>query len=997
MNVPLLLLLIGVAVGVFYLGNRLAGFVSTKFHTILGVATLAGLGMGFLYLAEGFYFHYHPEQASNSTVLDTIKACKGLFWACLLLSEISLAQRYGQRLRFPFPKFWLAFGAYFIIGLGFLVFGSFCQFLVLQTNISPYLSNVFQLTGVDLTIIGSILLFLLGLLLFSLWCTKGIIGLNLSGNTRLMALMAAVFSNLFLAFFLSPPIGLLPFVVSLFIFLMLMDLFADLNAASVVWFVFWVTLLAAMATGYLYKFSLDKNKEQRKIFAQQLSQPEDTLARQQVSALAQLLLTAQNTPEKGGQDSLRLLELEKSIEQFPYLQKAYAFDYYYHQAQGFAFSTAINNRPESAAALEKWMTKDANQAPLYRFEANPYYYYLGIKLSLADSSYILIALRPNIESSRRALLSLFPESPFQSFRDYAVFYEDRLLIRKGFLEPSWLSEQNWAQAKPWQESIKSTRANTYYSQDSAYRIAVGEDMGGYFQVMSLFSYLFLLLLFLFIAVIGVNQWLNWFPATPKLFFLGRPSLTHRIQLAMIGLFLAGFMCIGFLSAHSYKTKTAHQQETETFFTLQSVLKSLKSSTPSFEPCSSLNAALKQQAAIHQTDFFLYSPKGTLCASSLPALFDLHFLPKSLPATMVQSLSQNKQAFVLKRDTLGGEVFKTLFLPLSQQSGHSAGILGIAFPKEASWVSDDLSNFMSQLINVYVFLLLFAGAIAFWVTNSITAPLVELGEKLRSFKLGFNEPLEWKSADEIGELVSEYNQMIVKLEDSTEKLKQSERESAWREMAKQVAHEIKNPLTPMKLSIQYLQHAFRSNPGNIGAMLDRVSSTLTEQIDGLANIATAFSNFAKMPKAENALFDLKESLQSVYHLFLEQQEQQQAWALEVPESPVPVFADQQQMLRVFNNLVKNALQAIPDDRIPSIGIQLSMNENSALVCISDNGDGIPEDIQSKVFQPNFTTKSSGMGLGLAMCKQIIEEAQGAIYFKTEPGKGTRFYVHLPIAT
>ncbi|HMQ48325.1 MAG TPA: ATP-binding protein [Saprospiraceae bacterium] len=993
MDVPLLLLLIGVAVGVFYLGNRLAGFVSKKIHTLLGVLTLIGWGLGTFWFGEKAYFYLYPEQQTLSA--DVLKAMKGLYGACLLLWGISLAQRYQENLRFPLSRYGLAFGGYFIIGMGFLSFGFFCQFLILQTGISPYLSNVFQLAGVDFIIIGSILLFLLGVLLFSLWCMKGIIGLKLMGNTRLIALLAAVFSTLLLAFFLNPPIGLLPLVVSLFIFLVLMDLFAELNAASVVWFGFWVTLLAGLATGYLYKFSLDKSGEQRQLFAQQLSHPEDALAAQQLKALAQSLMDQQNSEEIHWQDSLALIKVKQALDQFPYLQKAYSFDYHLEQSKQISISTAALSRPEVATLLEKWGKKDAEQASLFHFSANPYYYYLGILLPLADSSQMLIALRPSAESSRRAFLSLFPETPFQSFREFAVFYEDQLLIRKGYQKPTWLSASNWDQANPWHAVIKSTRADTYYFREGNYRVAVGEDLGGYFQVISLFSYLFLLLLFLLITVIAINQRLRWFPATLKPFFLGRPSLTHRIQLAVIGLFLAGFLCIGFLTAHAYKNQYAQQQESETLFTLQSVIKSLKASTPSFESCILSNEVLKAQADIHQTDFFLYHKNGLLCASSLPALFEQHFLPTSLETSLTQAFSQNKQAYFLKRDALEGRVFKTLFLPLPTATDPSSSILGVAFPKDDFNASDDLSHFMSQLISVYVFLLLFAGAIAFWITNSITAPLVELGEKLRSFKLGNNEPLEWKSEDEIGELVSEYNQMIVKLEENTEKLKQSERESAWREMAKQVAHEIKNPLTPMKLSIQYLQHAFRSNPGNIGAMLDRISATLTEQIDGLANIATAFSNFAKMPKAENTVFDLRETIHSVYHLFLEQQEQQNGWALDVPQNPVMVFADQKQMLRVFNNLVKNALQAIPEDRMPSIGIQLALDENKALVCITDNGVGIPEDIQAKVFQPNFTTKSSGMGLGLAMCKQIVEEAHGAIYFKTQAALGTQFYVQMPL--
>ena len=238
-------------------------------------------------------------------------------------------------------------------------------------------------------------------------------------------------------------------------------------------------------------------------------------------------------------------------------------------------------------------------------------------------------------------------------------------------------------------------------------------------------------------------------------------------------------------------------------------------------------------------------------------------------------------------------------------------------------------------------------------------------------------------------------MIAKLEESAQKLRQSEREGAWREMAKQVAHEIKNPLTPMKLSIQYLQHAQRSDPERAAALIERVSKTLIEQIDGLAHIATEFSNFAKMPKAQNEQLVLNEVVTSVYSLFTEHQEPAEGIRLLLPELPVTAFTDKKQLVRVLTNLVKNAQQAIPEGRSGRIAIELYQQNSSSIVKVSDNGTGIPEEVQPKVFQPNFTTKSSGMGLGLAMCKEIIEAAGGRLYFETVKDVGTDFFVELPV--
>jgi nitrogen fixation/metabolism regulation signal transduction histidine kinase len=216
------------------------------------------------------------------------------------------------------------------------------------------------------------------------------------------------------------------------------------------------------------------------------------------------------------------------------------------------------------------------------------------------------------------------------------------------------------------------------------------------------------------------------------------------------------------------------------------------------------------------------------------------------------------------------------------------------------------------------------------------------------------------------------------------------------MAKQVAHEIKNPLTPMKLSIQYLLHAYQSNPdpASIEPMLKRVTGTMVEQIESLAQIATEFSNFAKMPRAENIQFSLNDLVASVHHLFRNERPDMDI-AIELPKVDFEVYADRNHVTRVINNLLKNAIQAIPDERKGKILMSLYQDGNKAMLKVKDNGTGIPPEIQEKVFSPNFSTKNSGTGLGLAICKSIIEGFKGDIYFETEMDKGTTFFVELPI--
>jgi nitrogen fixation/metabolism regulation signal transduction histidine kinase len=296
------------------------------------------------------------------------------------------------------------------------------------------------------------------------------------------------------------------------------------------------------------------------------------------------------------------------------------------------------------------------------------------------------------------------------------------------------------------------------------------------------------------------------------------------------------------------------------------------------------------------------------------------------------------------------------------------------------------------MNVYVFLLICAAVLAYFISNSITRPLTIISEKLRILNLNkINEPIEWNSKDEIGILVSEYNKMIAELEQSAQKLAKGERESAWREMAKQIAHEIKNPLTPMKLSIQYLQRAIDEGNPNIEELAKRVTKTLEEQIENLSSIATAFSSFAKMPKAQNEIINLNDLLKHIVDLFAREEDTSVAFNSE-SQNPL-VFADKNQLVSVFNNLVKNAIQSIPEQRKGFVDVHVKQEEGWLTVSVSDNGSGIPRDNYDKVFVPNFTTKSSGTGLGLAITKQIIDGTGGRIWFESAQNVGTTFYVRL----
>ncbi|MCB0439692.1 MAG: GHKL domain-containing protein, partial [Mangrovimonas sp.] len=292
---------------------------------------------------------------------------------------------------------------------------------------------------------------------------------------------------------------------------------------------------------------------------------------------------------------------------------------------------------------------------------------------------------------------------------------------------------------------------------------------------------------------------------------------------------------------------------------------------------------------------------------------------------------------------------------------------------------------------YLFMLVLAVVLAYFLSSYITKSFNAISEKMNQISLDRrNEKLDVSTvSSEISSLVNAYNSMVDQLEESASQLAKSEREQAWREMAKQVAHEIKNPLTPMRLSVQSFERKFDPQDPDIIKKVQEYSKTLIQQIDTMSSIASAFSNFAKMPAQQNEMLNVVEVVKIVLDIFTEDYISFQA-----EEEEIIAKFDRTQLIRVVTNLVKNATQAIPDDKQPRVEVSVFSQEQWVVITVKDNGIGISEENKYKIFEPKFTTKSSGMGLGLAMVKNIVETYQGNITFTSQLGVGTTFKVSFP---
>jgi two-component system, NtrC family, nitrogen regulation sensor histidine kinase NtrY len=405
--------------------------------------------------------------------------------------------------------------------------------------------------------------------------------------------------------------------------------------------------------------------------------------------------------------------------------------------------------------------------------------------------------------------------------------------------------------------------------------------------------------------------------------------------------------------------------------------------------------LKRLAQLFGSDISLFDKYGVLYATSQPAIYEQGLVSKFMNPLAYMSFTRSILANYSQKENIGSLNYLSAYIPFYSQNDKLLGYINLPYFARQKDLEKELTAYLTTLINIYTILFAITTLIALLVSNLLTKPLRIIKQQISNIQFGkFNEALQWQSKDEIGNLVEEYNNMLIKLEKSSELLAQSERESAWREMAKQVAHEIKNPLTPMKLTIQHLQRVVETNPDDINERVSKVSKMLIEQIDTLSHIATEFSNFAKLPTANLEIVNLSEVLQNVTDLF---QQNTRCDIRLTKDEDLFIMADRDQCVRIFTNLLKNAEQSIPEGRSGKIDVRALHENNSVVVSFKDNGCGIAQELQHKLFTPNFTTKTTGTGLGLAMVKNSVLSFNGTIEFETDINYGTTFILTFPIVS
>jgi len=526
------------------------------------------------------------------------------------------------------------------------------------------------------------------------------------------------------------------------------------------------------------------------------------------------------------------------------------------------------------------------------------------------------------------------------------------------------------------------------------------------EAITLFSWLFcafLILVALFwVSTILIQTRLHWQQLKSFLQF----NIRTQIQTTIIFVSLFLFLVIGVSTIFFLINRYNRNNQDRLSASLKVITGEIATRLASFQSATNVSNPVKQMprgdldiiinnvAEIHNADINLYDINGSLIVSSNPFIYTKGMLSDQMNPVAYYYMNRLSSIEFFNQEKMGGISFQSIYCPLRLGKSASTAYINIPSFNTEDELNDEISRFLVTIINLNVFIFLIAGTIAVFLTNRITTSFSIISEKMRQVNLSkTNELIEWKKNDEIGGLIREYNKMVAKLVESASALAKSEREGAWREMARQVAHEIKNPLTPMKLSIQYLQKANTSDAPNVKELTASVAKTLVEQIDHLSKIASDFSQFAHIGNPQNEVLDLHEMLSSLTSLYKTMENVLFKW---VPvREKVFVFADKTQLNRLFTNLLQNALEACHNQQTCVISLSEEKIEGNILVRISDNGEGIPEQMRSKIFIPNFTTKSSGTGLGLAMSKTIVEQAKGKIWFETTEMGGTTFFVELPV--
>jgi signal transduction histidine kinase len=762
------------------------------------------------------------------------------------------------------------------------------------------------------------------------------------------------------------------FIAYVLAYSLIMDAYVDSKSPRVTYLIWWIIMFAGFISINIYHHGILRDNINRINFVKSIYQTADKTLVKDLENIQDTLINSSiftkissiSLPAKVDSKDLEQYIFNKIKHQPSHLHRSIEF---FDSNGNTLFSNHFANYNKTQTL---WQNAENVGKNIYY---NPFEFKYIMRLEIAQSdvtkSWILFIIYH--DASSQELKESRPKY------NYIIYGPQNIIERKHYTADPSVNPLNIASLE--KTTVKDGYLYAVHRPNNIYKIISYRKSEGLIKPISMFSMVFTFLGLMTLILSALNTRIEFLPENLPLKFGSRSSLKSKIQLAIIFLILFTFFVIGTITIYYFKNLIHATQLSNHRAEATTLIQNISSDVSNMEAeaaVSFLQTKINEYQYIHDKDLALYNTKGQIMVTNHDDRW-----PQRMPMNYLEPEQTNK----------GQKNYD--FIPLYIDNDELYAFLGVGH-RSTELSSNSILDFLTTILNAYIFLFLIAGAIAITIANSITQPLSYLTEKLKKFKLGqSNDALEWQSNDEIGTLIDDYNNLTREVDRSANILAKTQRDMAWREMAKQVAHEIKNPLTPIKLNIQYLERATKEDPTKAGEMIARISSTLIEQIDNLAQIANEFSNFATMPKASNEKIILNEIVEAVHDLFRKRDDMD--ISLSEPIDDLIVFADRNHLVRILNNLLKNAIQAIPDGRRGKIEISLKRNGNNALIAVKDNGVGIPDEMREKVFTPNFTTKSSGTGLGLAISANMIESFNGRIYFEPNAGEGTSFFISIPL--
>lgn len=782
---------------------------------------------------------------------------------------------------------------------------------------------------------------------------------------------------------------------------------------------FWALFTCLFCTGVLLYFNDNKERESRKAFVEQRLAPHrDNLLEYTFDKTASLLAhdsTLKRFFYSPGPALRKALDSKFDTGYLGSVSGKYDATVYFFDADEHALYNKDSEDYFSFIYRKNEAAPTSSSYLFYRETLPDKHAYLSYVPVYNDTvnrqiGYVVIDLQPK----KQAAETVYPElllpsankaTPQDNEYSYAIYINDRLANQaKDYPFPSFLKHDTLKEQDLQFYNVNGV-SELHYKMSDHRTIVVVHDHNPALEAITVFSYLFSIQVLLALVIFIYQVYLSYFTGRSSLEKYMRLTLRKRIQYAMLAIVFVSFVFIGIVTITLFTSRyraAGSEKLQGAMLTAREAVQDYLNSARAYESDTRFDSVtqsggfgkfLAGLARNQKIDINLYDNNGNLFAASQYEIYRKGLLAPIMRPDAYYQLSTAGKSIVIQGERVAGLSYQAAYQPLRNDRGIALGYLNVPFFSSEKDLNYQVSNIVVTLINVYAFIFLISSLITVYITRWVTRSFDLIIKQFGQLNLQRNERIRWPYDDEIGKLVKEYNKMVNKVEENAAILAQSERETAWREMARQVAHEIKNPLTPMKLNIQYLEQAIKADNPNIKELTLRVSGSIIEQIDNLSYIASEFSNFAKMPEARPEELDLAELLRLATGLY--RNEQNLSLHVSLPQEPVLIYSDHSQLLRMFTNLLENAKQAIPGDREGLIEVTLTTEAGMVTVAIQDNGQGIDEEVAQRLFQPYFTTKTSGTGLGLAMTKKIIEFWKGEIWFESVPGNGATFYVRLPL--